>query len=69
MRKDLGPLWQWLPEGALDHDPNAYLAAERGHLSPGRGKSPGPSSAKDRDPKLPRGARLVEAVRAPRPQG
>jgi hypothetical protein len=25
MKKDLGPLWQWLPEGALDHDPNAYL--------------------------------------------
>jgi hypothetical protein len=24
-RKDLGPLWQWLPDGALHHDPNAYL--------------------------------------------
>jgi hypothetical protein len=24
-RKDLGPLWQWLPEGAMHHDPNAYL--------------------------------------------
>ncbi|HWX40522.1 MAG TPA: radical SAM protein, partial [Blastocatellia bacterium] len=24
-RKDLGPLWEWLPEGAMDHDPNAYL--------------------------------------------
>jgi hypothetical protein len=21
MRKDLGPLWAWLPEGALHHDP------------------------------------------------
>jgi hypothetical protein len=24
-RKDLGPLWQWLPERAMYHDPNAYL--------------------------------------------
>ncbi|MFQ5864818.1 MAG: B12-binding domain-containing radical SAM protein [bacterium] len=25
MRKDLGPLWEWLPESALCHDPHAYL--------------------------------------------
>jgi hypothetical protein len=25
VQKDLGPLWHWLPEGALQHDPNAYL--------------------------------------------
>ena len=25
VKKDLGPLWNWLPAGALDHDPNAYL--------------------------------------------
>jgi len=25
IKRDLGPLWQWLPEGALDHDPCAYL--------------------------------------------
>jgi len=24
-RRDLGPLWEWLPKGAMDHDPNAYL--------------------------------------------
>jgi hypothetical protein len=24
-RKDLGALWEWLPQGAMDHDPNAYL--------------------------------------------
>jgi len=24
-RKDLGPLWEWSPAGAMDHDPNAYL--------------------------------------------
>jgi hypothetical protein len=28
VRKDLGPLWGWLPEGALHHDPNAYLKSE-----------------------------------------
>jgi hypothetical protein len=27
VRHDLGELWQWLPEGALDHDANAYLKA------------------------------------------
>ena len=25
VKKDLGPLWNWLPAGALHHDPNAYL--------------------------------------------
>jgi hypothetical protein len=25
VRRDLGPLWEWLPPGALEHDPNAYL--------------------------------------------
>ena len=24
-RRDMGPLWEWLPEGAMEHDPNAYL--------------------------------------------
>jgi hypothetical protein len=28
VREDLGPLWEWLPPGALHHDPNAYLKAE-----------------------------------------
>lgn len=27
VRRDLGALWNWLPEGALEHDPNAYLKA------------------------------------------
>jgi hypothetical protein len=30
VREDLGHLWEWLPNGALDHDPNAYLNSERG---------------------------------------
>jgi len=25
IRKDLGEFWDWLPEGALQHNPNAYL--------------------------------------------
>ena len=28
IRKDLGPLWQWLPKGALQYDHNAYLKSE-----------------------------------------
>ncbi|MEO2006379.1 MAG: radical SAM protein, partial [Candidatus Poribacteria bacterium] len=28
LRADLGPFWDWLPEGAIHHDPNAYLTAE-----------------------------------------
>ena len=25
IRKDLGAMWEWLPEGAIMHDPYAYL--------------------------------------------
>jgi hypothetical protein len=28
MKRDLGPLWNWLPEGAMHHDPNAYLQVQ-----------------------------------------
>lgn len=28
VRQDLGPFWQWLPEGALYHDPYAYLKSQ-----------------------------------------
>jgi len=28
IRKDLGPLWDALPEGALEHDPYAYLGSQ-----------------------------------------
>jgi hypothetical protein len=27
VREHLGPLWEWLPAGAMDHDPEAYLAS------------------------------------------
>jgi len=25
IKEDLGPLWEWLPEGAIYHDHHAYL--------------------------------------------
>jgi hypothetical protein len=28
VKKDLGPLWDWLPKGALMHDENAYLNSQ-----------------------------------------
>lgn len=28
VRKDLGAMWRWLPQGALHHDPNAYLKSK-----------------------------------------
>ncbi len=31
VKRHLGPLWQWLPEGALSHDPNAYLNSGTEH--------------------------------------
>ncbi len=34
VRSDLGPLWSSLPAGGLEHDPAAYLKAERQHLMP-----------------------------------
>ncbi len=40
VRKDLGPLWEWLPEGALDHDPNAYANAERAQERGSLGQTP-----------------------------
>jgi hypothetical protein len=30
VRRDLGALWEWLPAGALEHDPNAYLRSRSG---------------------------------------
>jgi len=35
VRQDLGPLWEWLPKGALDHDPNAYSKSERSRTASG----------------------------------
>ncbi len=32
VRRDLGPFWEWLPKGALSHDPNAYLKSEAASL-------------------------------------
>jgi hypothetical protein len=35
VRKDLGPLWEWLPDGALYHDSKAYLKSEQSRTAPG----------------------------------
>lgn len=29
IKTDLGPMWEWLPEGSIHHDPNAYLKSEQ----------------------------------------
>jgi hypothetical protein len=34
IRRHLGWLWEWLPEGALQHDPNAYLESASAHPLP-----------------------------------
>jgi hypothetical protein len=34
VRDDLGPFWKSLPEGALSHDPNAYLRAQQAAPAP-----------------------------------
>ena len=34
IRQHLGPLWDWLPEGALSHDPNAFLHSGTEHPLP-----------------------------------
>jgi hypothetical protein len=34
VRRDLGPFWAHLPDGALMHEPNAYLAAELAASAP-----------------------------------
>jgi hypothetical protein len=33
VRRDLGTLWDWLPAGALSHDPYSYLKSERSAAS------------------------------------
>lgn len=36
-KRDLGPFWKWLPEGAMFHDPNAYLEKVRANGNGGGG--------------------------------
>ncbi len=45
VRKDLGPFWNWLPEGALRHDQNAYLKSERASLPIGSASVQRPAAA------------------------
>ncbi len=41
IKRDLGTLWDWLPEGAIYHDPNAYLKAEQATEEQAAGSSSG----------------------------
>ena len=44
LRRDLGALWQWLPPGAVRHDPNAYLKSNGSPaVTPLMARSPLPS--------------------------
>jgi len=46
IRKDLGPFWDWLPEGALEHDADAYLQSQSDPVTKGiRLPSPTPAPA------------------------
>jgi hypothetical protein len=38
-RQELGTLWEWLPEGAMYHDPNAYFKSEMARQERVRGES------------------------------
>ena len=42
VRRDLGPLWDWLPPGALTHDPNAYRESEERRKKPRASPPPAP---------------------------
>jgi hypothetical protein len=41
IKRDLGPFWDHLPEGALKHDANAYLHAEQSSTAPVAIAAPG----------------------------
>jgi hypothetical protein len=43
IRRDLGPLWEWLPPGAMSHDSNAYRESESMRAQPPQ--APRPASA------------------------
>ncbi len=43
VRNDLGPLWEFLPEGALEHDPHAYLKDHRAAMGVARAPEPEPA--------------------------
>lgn len=68
VRKELGPLWGWLPEGALYHDPNAYLnSQEERSLQPlgvtSQIPSPDAVAVSDSVARLPRSRKLETVLR------
>ena len=63
VERDLGPLWEWLPEGALNHEHLAYLKAEEpGTPSESRGRLRASPALPEPSPRFPVGAEVaVEA--------
>ncbi|MFN2633336.1 MAG: radical SAM protein [Thermoanaerobaculia bacterium] len=45
VRRDLGPLWPWLPDGALEHDPTAYWKSVSSAREPARAARVRPPAA------------------------
>ena len=43
IRRDLGPLWEWLPPGAVTHDPNAYRESEESRQKADASPRPAPA--------------------------
>ncbi len=52
VKKDLGSLWDWLPPGAMYHDPNAYLKAVGGYAQGANAESLQTSERSTRAPVL-----------------
>jgi hypothetical protein len=40
MKQELGPFWEWLPKGAIYHEPNAYLEEHLAEKAPAVVKAP-----------------------------
>ena len=53
VKRDLGPLWPWLPEGALDHDHLAYLNAHEPGTRPRIQRAPDEARSSPGFPAIP----------------
>jgi hypothetical protein len=54
VQSHLGPLWHWLPPGALEHDPDAFVKSTTGSNPSVWSGSPVMAGAPDREPRLAR---------------
>jgi hypothetical protein len=51
VQSHLGPLWHWLPPGALEHDPEAFVKSMTGSNPSAWSSSPAIAGAPDREPR------------------